>query len=82
MREREVMEEIGTTRTMTESEPASICVTFGVTWGKQTYCSASIFADRQPDFLRATTEAKALDGLTAQTGLRGNHLFKLGARGA
>ncbi|RXG94986.1 hypothetical protein EAS62_15735 [Bradyrhizobium zhanjiangense] len=72
---------MATAEAMIEIEHAAFCVTFGVTWGKRGYASASF--SRGLETKRPHWGGQLhLDGARAKMGLRGNHPFRPQARGA
>jgi hypothetical protein len=79
MRDRHV---IAATQIMTESEYAPLCVTFGVTWGKRAYASASSSEDLETERKRVVIGADLDAASRANMGLRGNHPFDERAQGA
>ena len=62
---------IGIGETTAGNGAASLCVTFGVTWGKPALASAS-FTDRAPSKVQRGAADSQSCGIPAINGLRGN----------
>jgi hypothetical protein len=59
-------------KAMTEKEHATLCVTFGVTWGKQGYASASLSKDLETERSHLGSRPNLGGAARSKAGLRGN----------
>jgi hypothetical protein len=62
---------IRTTGAVERNEQGSLCVTFGVTWGKQTYSSASCSEERKAERTRGVTKPSLSVATHSSIGRRG-----------
>ncbi len=62
----------GMTEKMTEKEHAVFCVTFGVTWGKRGYASASVSRGLETEHPHWGSQPHLDGAARAEMGLRGN----------
>ncbi len=63
-------------KAMIENEQAPLCVTFGVTYGKHGYASASLPMDQETEPAHLGSRRKLDGAAQAKMGLRGNHLSR------
>ncbi len=63
---------MATAEAIIEKEHAAFCVTFGVTWGKRGYASASISDSLETEYPHSGRQPHLDRAAHAETGLRGN----------